>query len=151
VLILDEPTGGLDPNQIAGIRDLIAQVGKEKTVMLSTHIMQEVEAICDRIIIINRGKVIADDTRENILRMGEKRRQSVTVGFDGEVSEQELLKIPGAGKVIRSGDNDWIIENHSGEDIRAGIFNFAVRKNLTVLSLRNEEKNLESVFRELTG
>ena len=151
VLILDEPTGGLDPNQIAEIRDLIALAGKEKTVMLSTHIMQEVEAICDRIIIINHGKIIANDTRENLLRMGAQRRQSVIVGFDGEVDEQELLEIPGAGRVEKTGDNNWVIENHSEDDIRAGIFNFAVKKSLTVLSLQNEERSLESVFRELTG
>ncbi len=150
VLILDEPTGGLDPNQIVEIRSLIASAGKEKTVMLSTHIMQEVEAICDRIIIIRDGQIVANDTRENITRMSSIRKQSVSVEFDSDVEPGELMKIPGAEKVTRVKGRSWVIESSSDKDIRAGVFRFAVQRNITVLSLQKEEKNLESIFQELT-
>ncbi len=150
VLILDEPTGGLDPNQIVEIRNLISMVGKEKTVMLSTHIMQEVEAICDRIIIIKSGKIVADDTRENIAKMTRIKMQTVSVEFDREVSMESLLEIPGAVNVQKLKENNWIIESGSDEDIRAAIFSFAVKKGLTVLSMQRMEKNLENIFRELT-
>ncbi len=151
VLILDEPTGGLDPNQIVGIRNLISETGKSKTVMLSTHIMQEVEAICDRIIIINSGRVVANDTRENITRPGGLKRQLVTVEFDPNPLHEDLLTIPGAGKVKNVRDRIWIIESSPGADIRASVFAFAVNRNITVLSLQKEERSLESIFRELTG
>lgn len=151
VLILDEPTGGLDPNQIVEIRNLIAEAGREKTVMLSTHIMQEVEAICDRIIIIKEGRVVADDTRKNISALSGMKRVSVSVEFDRAVDREELMKIPGAGKVLKAEGNRWMIESADDTDIRAGVFNFAVQSGITVLSLQREEKNLESIFRELTG
>jgi len=150
VLILDEPTGGLDPNQIVEIRNLIASSGREKTVMLSTHIMQEVEAICDRIIIIKQGKIVANDSRENITRLSGIKGQSVSVEFDAVVQEDELKQIPGAARVIRINDKQWVIESSSDEDIRAGIFRFAVEKKIAVLALQKEEKNLESIFQELT-
>ena len=150
VLILDEPTGGLDPNQIVEIRSLIAAAGKEKTVMLSTHIMQEVEAICDRIIIIREGRIVANDTRENITRMSSMKKQSVSVEFDSDVEPGELMEIPGAEKVTRVKGRSWVIESSSDKDIRAGVFGFAVERNITVLSLQKEEKNLESIFQELT-
>jgi len=150
VLILDEPTGGLDPNQIVEIRNLIASSGREKTVMLSTHIMQEVEAICDRIIIIKQGKIVANDSRENITRLSGVKGQSVSVEFDAVVQEDELKQIPGAARVIRINDKQWVIESSSDEDIRAGIFRFAVEKKIAVLALQKEEKNLESIFQELT-
>ena len=150
VLILDEPTGGLDPNQIVEIRSLIAAAGKEKTVMLSTHIMQEVEAICDRIIIIKEGRIVANDSRENISRLSSMKKQSVSVEFDSDVEPGELMKIPGAEKVTRVKGRNWVIESSSDEDIRAGVFGFAVQKKIIVLSLQKEEKNLESIFQELT-
>ncbi len=150
VLILDEPTGGLDPNQIVEIRSLIAAAGKEKTVMLSTHIMQEVEAICDRIIIIKEGKIIADDSKVNISRLSNLKRQSVAVEFDSDVSAEELMKIAGADKVLKVKDKHWIIESGSNDDIRAAVFGFAVKKNIAVLSMQKEEKSLESIFQELT-
>ncbi len=150
VLILDEPTGGLDPNQIVEIRSLIAAAGKEKTVMLSTHIMQEVEAICDRIIIIKEGRIVANDSRENISRLSSMKKQSVSVEFDSDVDPGELMKIPGAEKVIRVKGRNWVIESSSDDDIRAGVFGFAVQKKIIVLSLKKEEKNLESIFQELT-
>jgi len=150
VLILDEPTGGLDPNQIVEIRSLIAAAGKEKTVMLSTHIMQEVEAICDRIIIIKEGRIVANDSRENISRLSSMKKQSVSVEFDSDVEPGELMKIPGAEKVTRVKGRNWVIESSSDVDIRAGLFGFAVEKKIIVLSLQKEEKNLESIFQELT-
>ncbi len=150
VLILDEPTGGLDPNQIVEIRNLIATAGEKKTVMLSTHIMQEVEAICDRIIIIKSGRIVANDTRENITRLSRLKKQLVTVEFDREPDPGELEKIPGADKVEKVKDNIWQVESSSGDDIRPVIFDFAVKRNIMVLSLQKEEKTLESIFQELT-
>jgi ABC-2 type transport system ATP-binding protein len=150
VLILDEPTGGLDPNQIVEIRNLIASAGEKKTVMLSTHIMQEVEAICDRIIIIKSGRIVANDTRENITRLSQLKKQLVTVEFDRDPDAGELLKIPGAERAERLRDNLWQVESSSGEDIRPAIFAFAVDRNIMVLSMQKEEKSLESIFQELT-
>jgi ABC-2 type transport system ATP-binding protein len=150
VLILDEPTGGLDPNQIVEIRNLIASAGEKKTVMLSTHIMQEVEAICDRIIIIKSGRIVANDTRENITRLSQLKKQLVTVEFDRDPDAAELLKIPGADRAERLRANVWQVESSSGEDIRPAIFAFAVDRNIMVLSLQKEEKSLESIFQELT-
>jgi ABC-2 type transport system ATP-binding protein len=150
VLILDEPTGGLDPNQIVEIRNLIVSAGEKKTVMLSTHIMQEVEAICDRIIIIKSGRIVANDTRENITRLSQLKKQLVTVEFDRDPDAGELLKIPGADRAERLRDNVWQVESSSGEDIRPAIFAFAVDRNIMVLSLQKEEKTLESIFQELT-
>ncbi len=150
VLILDEPTGGLDPNQIVEIRSLIASAGKEKTVMLSTHIMQEVEAICDRIIIINKGVIVADDTRENITGLTGLKKQSVAVEFDSIVAQEKLLEIQGAERVTKIADKHWIIESSSDDDIRASVFDFAVANKIAVLSLQKEEKKLESIFQELT-
>ncbi len=148
VLILDEPTSGLDPNQIIEIRNLISKAGMEKTVMLSTHIMQEVEAICQRVIIVNKGEIVADR------KAGEIRSDTVvavTVEFSDNVEESQLLAIPGAAKAVWIDKKRWIIESSGKEDIRAEIFRFAVDNNLTVLSLQKQEKTLEELFRELTG
>ena len=151
LLILDEPTGGLDPNQIVEIRNLIASAGREKTVMLSTHIMQEVEAICDRIIIIKAGRIVANDTRENIAGTGRIKIQSVTVEFDGEVEREKLLAIPGADNVTRLKEQNWLVESGAEADIRAALFDFAVKNGLAVLSMQKKEKDLENIFRDLTG
>ncbi len=148
VLILDEPTSGLDPNQIVEIRNLISSAGKEKTVMLSTHIMQEVEAICQRIIIINKGRIVAD--RETGRIDSGISGAAVVVEFSGEAEESQLLSIPGASKAFRVEKNKWIIESSGPGDIRTGIFRFAVDNNLTVLYLQKQEKTLEQLFRELT-
>jgi ABC-2 type transport system ATP-binding protein len=150
VLILDEPTGGLDPNQIIEIRNLIATAGEKKTVMLSTHIMQEVEAICDRIIIIKQGRIIANETRENISRLGSVKKQAVIVEFGGDVNEDDLMKIPGAEKVVMVRNRHFIIESSDDYDLRARVFEFAVENKITVLSLQKEERNLETIFQELT-
>lgn len=150
ILILDEPTSGLDPNQIIEIRNLISQVGKEKTVMLSTHIMQEVEAICDRIIIINKGKIVADDSIDSIYSHTKDQLITVIVEFDKAPDQKQLEKIELVDKVAKVDDKNWLIQSTSTEDIRPKIFNFAVKSDLAVLSMQKKEKSLEEVFQELT-
>lgn len=151
VLILDEPTTGLDPNQIVEIRNLIKYAGREKTIMLSTHIMQEVEAICDRVIIIDKGKIVADEPKSNIYSIIKHPHQIVQVGFDKEISEPALQSILNVVKVQQIRKDLWLIEAEGEEDIRPALFSFAVKNNLTVLSLQKEESNLEEVFRHLTN
>lgn len=148
VLILDEPTSGLDPNQLVEIRELIKQIGKEKTVMLSTHIMQEVKAICDRIIIIKRGNLVADDSAENLQH--ESDIQVVFVEFDKAVSKSQLSKIAGVSKVENFKDNSWLLESKEESDLRIAVASFAQQNNLLTLTLRKEEKSLEEVFKSLT-
>ena len=151
VLILDEATTGLDPNQVIEIRRLIRDAGKEKTVMFSTHIMQEAEAVCDRIIIINNGKIMADELKNNIHSVIKKHKQSIRIEFDKKPETSEILKIGGVVAVKPLSGGQWLIEAEGEEDIRPAIFSFAVRSNLTVLSLQKEESNLEEVFRHLTS
>ncbi len=149
ILILDEPTSGLDPNQIVEIRNLISEIGKEKTIMLSTHIMQEVEAICDKIIIINHGNIVANDQTTNIQAKAEK-NQVVTVEFNQDPKEKDLQKVPGVFKVKKVKVNHWVIEATNKKDIRQDIFDFAVANKLSVLSMQKKEKTLEEAFQELT-
>ncbi|MCX6241815.1 MAG: gliding motility-associated ABC transporter ATP-binding subunit GldA [Bacteroidetes bacterium] len=161
VLILDEPTSGLDPNQIAEIRHLIREIGKAKTIMLSTHIMQEVEAICDRAIIIHKGKIVADDTTKNLHKITVS-RALIRVEFSSEVEKHIIQSIPGVIEMLVPGREAavknsksiasaiWLLESETGLDIRAGVFKFAVDKGLTVLSMQKEEQKLEEVFQELT-
>jgi ABC-2 type transport system ATP-binding protein len=151
VLILDEATSGLDPNQIVEIRNLIKEAGKEKTVMLSTHIMQEVEAICDRIIIIDKGAIVADEQKSEIYSKIKHPRQVIQVEFDKDTTDSSLSEIEKVSSVIKVRKNIWLIEAEGEDDIRPLIFNFAVKNNLTVLSLNKQESNLEDVFRHLTN
>ena len=151
VLILDEATSGLDPNQIVEIRNLIKEAGKEKTVMLSTHIMQEVEAICGRIIIIDKGVIVADEEKSNIYSKFKRPSQVIRVEFDKETADSSLKDILNVSSVKRVQNNLWLIEAEGDQDIRPAIFNFAVKNNLTVLSLNRQENNLEEVFRHLTN
>lgn len=151
VLILDEPTSGLDPNQIKEIRTMISRLGKEKTVLLSTHIMQEVEAICDRIIIINDGRIVADDKMEQISSTLSQNKQTVMAEFDRPVESGLLEQIEGVSRIREIGENKWLFESQTQEEIRQNIFQFAVNQGLTVLSMQKKEKSLEEVFRELTG
>ncbi len=149
VLILDEPTTGLDPNQIIEIRNLISEIGKEKTVMLSTHIMQEVEAICDRIIIINSGKIVANENRDKIADATANADLMVfVVEFDTIPDINKLEQIENVIKVLKTNDNKFVFQSKS--DIRKSIFNFAVNNNYAVLSLAKKEKTLEEIFHELT-
>jgi ABC-2 type transport system ATP-binding protein len=151
VLILDEPTTGLDPNQIVEIRNLIAKIGKEKTIILSTHIMQEVEAICDRIIIINNGLIVADEKPDTIHQKISEKTTVVVVEFDKDTDEQLFADIDGVINFRKHKTNTWLFESNADKDIRAGIFNFAVKNGLTVLSLQKQEKSLEEVFKMLTS
>jgi ABC-2 type transport system ATP-binding protein len=149
VLILDEPTSGLDPNQIVEIRRLIKEIGREKTVLLSTHIMQEVEAVCGRVVIIDKGRIIKDDITANIHKI-KSNKETVIVEFNFKVTEGMVMSIDGVMKVNNVRDNIWEIETKSGIDIRTDIFNFAVKNNIAVISMRKEEKTLEQVFQQLT-
>jgi ABC-2 type transport system ATP-binding protein len=151
VLILDEATTGLDPNQIVEIRNLIKEAGREKTVMLSTHIMQEVEAICDRVIIIDKGIIKADEEKSNIYSRLKKTLQVVQVEFDRYIPETDLAGISNVKTIRHLKDNIWLLESEGETDIRPLIFAFAVHNNLTVLSLQKQENNLEEVFRHLTS
>jgi ABC-2 type transport system ATP-binding protein len=152
VLILDEPTNGLDPNQLVEIRQLIKKIGETKTVMLSTHIMQEVEAIRDRVIIINQGKIVADDKTKE-LQLNHK-TQVIIVEFDesSPVSKSELSKIPGVNKVMTlENKNTWLLEGtYAEEDLRKTVSRYASKKDWLVINLKTEEKTLEQVFKELT-
>ncbi len=149
VLILDEPTSGLDPNQLVDIRALIKRIGKERTVMLSTHIMQEVEAICDRVIIIDKGKVVADE-KASTMRSGDQRREALEVEFDQDVNANLLNNIPGVQLSKHKGGHVWILAHDPSNDIRPAVFKFAVEKGLQVLGMHKIERGLEDVFKELT-
>jgi ABC-2 type transport system ATP-binding protein len=145
---MDEPTTGLDPNQLEEIRGLIRALGKEKTVMLSTHIMQEVEAICDKVIIVNKGSIVANDVTRNLQRSST--RQLITVEFDRETSPELLKTIKDVDQVKFLGNHSWQLISLAKEDIRKEVFNFAVSQNLGVLTLNREEQRMEDVFKELT-
>ncbi len=151
VLILDEATTGLDPNQIVEIRNLIRDTGKQKTVMLSTHIMQEVEAICNRVIIIDKGVIVADEDKKDIYSKIHQANQVILVEFASDTDEVSLKTIPLVDSVKKTKGNTWLIESSGDQDIRPLIFAFAVSNNLTVLSLQKKENNLEEVFRILTN
>ncbi|HBX50241.1 MAG: gliding motility-associated ABC transporter ATP-binding subunit GldA [Bacteroidetes bacterium RIFOXYA12_FULL_35_11] len=150
ILILDEPTSGLDPNQIIEIRNLIAETGKEKTVMLSTHILQEVEAICHRVIIINNGVIVANDSAEKLITENSRNLQTIIVEFDAGMKKEVLEQINNVTKVIHVKLNTWLIQSNAEKDLRPEIFQFAVKNGLTVLSMQKHEKSLEEVFHELT-
>jgi ABC-2 type transport system ATP-binding protein len=150
ILILDEPTSGLDPNQIIEIRNLISEIGKEKTIMLSTHIMQEVEAICDKIIIINKGNIVTDDTSENIKKETSANENVVIIEFGNGVKKEQLLKIASVVEAKNIEDNKWAIAGEKNIDIRQLLFKFAVDTNNTVLSMQKQEKSLEDLFIEVT-
>lgn len=148
VLILDEPTSGLDPNQLEEIRGLIKKIGKEKTVMLSTHIMQEVEAICDRVIIIKNGKLVANETAKNL--QSDQETQVVYVEFEGAITRNQLTKIPAVKNVELVEGNCFLLETALDIDARKTIAEYAQKENLLILTLRKEEKSLEAVFKSLT-
>lgn len=149
VLILDEPTSGLDPNQLTDIRELIKEMGKAKTVMLSTHIMQEVEAICERVIIIDKGKLVADDKAVNL--RSARKGSVVSVEFDGAIDANKILSLTGVFHAQRIDGFNWEIQSKSEEDIRPLLFELAVSENVKVLSLLKQEQGMEEVFKELTS
>ncbi|WMI69575.1 gliding motility-associated ABC transporter ATP-binding subunit GldA [Mangrovimonas sp. YM274] len=148
VLILDEPTTGLDPNQLVDIRQLIKNVGKEKTVFLSTHIMQEVEAMCDRVIIINKGEIVAD---KRLSELREGKDQTVIVEFDYRVEEAFLQKLPHVKSVVNVHDFVYEITFSTTKDMRSHVFDFAHDNELKILQLNQKNESLESLFRELTN
>ena len=149
VLILDEPTTGLDPNQLEEIRHLIREISREKTVMLSSHIMQEVEAVCSRVIIINKGRIVADGGIAEIKSGKLKRNQVVLAEFSTPLKSDNLMAVEGVKNVVSNG-NIWEIESAVEKDIRPAIFQFAVKNNLTLLTLNEKQQNLESIFHQLT-
>ncbi len=150
VLILDEPTSGLDPNQLIEIRNLIKDVSKDKTVLFSTHIMQEVQALCSRVIVINKGKLVADDRIENLLT-GRATSISVVVEFEGEVSGEELHTLDGVDEVQQLSAMKFRVTSNASKDLRPILFRFAADKNLSLVGLKQEEGSLEDIFKSLTS
>lgn len=149
VLILDEPTTGLDPNQLEEIRQLIREISREKTVMFSSHIMQEVEAVCNRVIIINKGKIVADGGINQIKSGKINRNQIVIAEFSTPINPEKLLGIEGIKTAFLNG-NILEIESTGEKDIRPGIFRYAVQNQLTLLTMSEKQQNLENVFHQLT-
>lgn len=147
VLILDEPTSGLDPNQLVEIRKVIKEISKNKTVIFSTHIMQEVQALCDRVIVINRGSIVADDQLDHLLSRQSK-SEMIVVEFDKPIAIEELKQIEGVIEITNITDRQYQIS--SGVDIRPAVFRFAADKNLSLLGLKQVDHSLENIFRELT-
>ena len=148
VLILDEPTTGLDPNQLVDIRNLIKSIGKTKTVFLSTHIMQEVEAMCDRVIIINKGEIVAD---KKLKDLRDEKEQIVIVEFDYRVEDAFLLKLPKVKSVTNTHDFVYEITFKTSDDMRSYVFDFAHDNQLKILQLNQKNTSLETLFRELTS
>jgi ABC-2 type transport system ATP-binding protein len=147
VLILDEPTTGLDPNQLLEIRVLIKELGKEKTVLFSTHIMQEVEAVCDRVIIIKEGKILID---KKLAELKEGNQQIIEVTFDFKIEEQLIQQLQNIVACKNNKDNSWSITFEIKEDMRPKIFDFAQENGLKILALKASNKSLETLFREVT-
>jgi len=148
VLILDEPTTGLDPNQLMEIRNVIKNAGKNKTVFLSTHIMQEVEAICDRVIIIDKGQIVADNKLDHLVTADKE--QVIEVEFDYKVEEQLLARLENIASYVNTHDMTWELTFLTDKDMRPTIFDFANENGLKTLQLNQKNKNLEAVFREIT-
>ena len=148
VLILDEPTTGLDPNQLIEIRKLIKQISKEKTILLSTHIMKEVEAVCDRVLIINEGILVAD---KKLADLREENEQIIEVEFDYRVEEAFLKRLPNVTSVVNTGGFIYEITFDTSKDMRSVVFDFAHDNKLKTLQLSRKNKNLEGLFTELTG
>jgi ABC-2 type transport system ATP-binding protein len=149
ILILDEPTSGLDPNQLLEIRKLIREISLNKTVIFSTHIMQEVQALCERVVVINRGEIVADDLVSNLLKNASSSKL-ILVEFEKGVSVNDLLNIPGVQEVREMKPFTFKITPAEGIDIRPEVFRFAADKNLSLVGLRQEENTLEEIFQQLT-
>ena len=147
VLILDEPTTGLDPNQIVEIRALIQELGKDKTVLFSTHIMQEVEAVCDRVIIIKKGQILVD---KKLKELQDSKQQIIEVTYNTSCDEEIFQKLSNLSSVKNTSDNNWQLTFSSSEDVRSKIFDLAQENNLKILGLTAQNKNLETLFREVT-
>ena len=150
VLILDEPTSGLDPNQIIEIRDVIKKQGKDKTVLFSSHILQEVEAICDRVIIINKGELVADDKLSNLRQRASSSSNTVKVSFKESIDKSWLEQLAAAGSVNKIDANNWQLATDNPEQLRKQIFELSLQHNLNIVSLQSDSQSLEDVFRSLT-
>jgi ABC-2 type transport system ATP-binding protein len=148
VLILDEPTSGLDPNQIVEIRDLIINLGQEKTVLLSTHIMQEVEAMCSRVIIINNGNIVADDAIQNLQKAGNN--STLLVSFEQKVPKDLILKIHGVGKVEDMGNMRWRLYTTKPDELRKALMQWALANDINISALQSDTQSMEDVFRSAT-
>jgi ABC-2 type transport system ATP-binding protein len=149
VLILDEPTSGLDPNQIIEIRQVIKEQGRDKLVLFSSHIMQEVEAICDRVIIINKGTIVADDALKNLQR--NTGINVVRVQFKESLEAEWLKRLPGVKTATGASATIWTLETDDAETVRKSLLQLAIDQNLNIISLQNESSSLEDVFRSLTA
>jgi ABC-2 type transport system ATP-binding protein len=149
VLILDEPTSGLDPNQIIEIREVIKKLGKDKTVLFSSHILQEVEALCERVIIINRGNIVADDSLVNLQKVNAGRQQ-VVVSFKENVGVDELVMLKEVTEVKQISTFSFQLSTNNADAVKKQILQLSIDKNLNILSLQSGEQSLEEVFRELT-
>jgi ABC-2 type transport system ATP-binding protein len=149
VLILDEPTSGLDPNQIMEIRDVIRALGQEKTVLFSSHILQEVEALCDRVIIINKGQLVADDRLENLSKGS--RHQTVRVSFREALEDEWLQRLPAVIRVNKKDAHTWLLDTGDTEQLNKQLMGMALQHSLNIVSLQTESRNLEEVFRDLTA
>jgi len=150
VLILDEPTSGLDPNQIIEIRDLIKNIGSEKTVLLSTHIMQEVQAMCSRVIIINNGKIVADDSIEH-LQQANTRQDVLVVIFEKNIDEKAFSELKKLQRFENIGNNKWKLVTTDPEGLRREVMQWSLDHNVNISSLQTETETLEDVFRNLTN
>lgn len=150
ILVLDEPTTGLDPNQIIEIRNLISDLGKAKTVILSTHIMQEVEAICQRVIILNKGRVVADEMTGDVGNLSIRESNTIVVEFNTDIDENILKELPEIQNLRKIKPATWLIQTSGRNDIRSDLFRFAVDNGLIILSMHLKDKKLEDVFRDLT-
>ncbi len=147
VLVLDEPTTGLDPNQLLEIRSLIKELGAEKIVLFSTHILQEVEAVCERVLVLKKGVIVAD---EKLADLKAQQVQIIEVGFDFQIEERVFQSIPNIESVLNVGQNNWELSFSTQEDMRSEVFDFATKNGLKIVQLNSKNKNLESLFRELT-
>lgn len=150
ILILDEPTTGLDPNQLIEIRELIRNIAKSKTVLLSTHILQEVEAICHKVIMINKGIIVADEATDQ-LNNDTAKKQTILVEFKEDVIEDIIKKIPNITGWKKHDNNKWLLESSSEDDARESIFHFAMNNKLSILELQSIKRSLEDTFRELSS
>jgi ABC-2 type transport system ATP-binding protein len=150
VLILDEPTSGLDPNQIIEIRDVIKKQGQDKTVLFSSHILQEVEAICDRVIIINKGELVADDKLSNLRQRSSSSSNTVKVSFKESIDKSWLEQLSAARSVNKIDANNWQLATDNPEQLRKQIFELSLLHNLNIVSLQSDSQSLEDVFRSLT-
>jgi len=150
VLILDEPTTGLDPNQIIEIREVIKKLGQHKTILFSSHILQEVEAICDRVVIINKGKLVADDTL-SVLRNQSQQNNTVKVEFKEAIDASLLKTLPGVEMVNKLGGNEWELIGGNTNDVKRLLLELSLKQHLNIVALQSGEQKLEEVFRSLTN